>query len=187
MKSFGLCGAQRTGKTRLATAFAEKANIPFVRTTVSAVFAQHGIDPSRPMDTQTRMFIQERVWEASEEIWRSTQGPWITDRTPLDLLAYAMVDIQGDTAFDAAYLERYTGRCMTVVREVFGAIALVQPGIKLVYEPGKGALNPAYIEHINLLLLGAGAMCGPSVDFLAMPRELLDLQARVGWLESRNQ
>ncbi len=94
-KGLGLCGSHRTGKTTLAQMFAEEYDLDFVVTTTSEVFAEHGLKPSSPMDFTTRLWIQDKIISAAEKIWSGCDTPFITDRTPLDMLAYTLGDIQG--------------------------------------------------------------------------------------------
>ncbi|MFN6383158.1 MAG: AAA family ATPase, partial [Pseudanabaena sp.] len=86
--NLGLCGAHRTGKTTLAIAISSDLNLPFVRTTTSQVFAQLGLDPAEPMDFQTRLFVQNHVLDAAEQVWQESASPFISDRTPIDMIAY---------------------------------------------------------------------------------------------------
>lgn len=149
----GLCGSHRTGKTTTAKKLAIDNDIPFVETTTSAVFAEHGLKPSSPMDFSTRLWIQDKVLAAAEEIWDQHRH-FITDRTPLDMLAYTLADIQGLTQVEFATLEDYVKHCFEATNHYFGSLCVVQPGIPLVAAPGKAALNEAYIEHLNTLVLG---------------------------------
>jgi hypothetical protein len=152
--NLGLCGAHRTGKTTLAIALSSHLNIPFVRTTTSQVFAQLGLDPAEPMDFQTRLFVQNHVLDAAEQVWQNSATPFVSDRTPIDMIAYTLGDIQGKTEVDFDLLSQYIDRCFASTNQFFQNLAIIQPGIPLVYEEGKAALNAAYIEHINILVIG---------------------------------
>lgn len=150
----GLCGGHRTGKTTLAGAVSRKSGIPFVRTSTSGVFAENGLDPAVPMDFDTRLWIQHKVIESAEKVWKARQGSFITDRTPLDMLAYTLGDINGTTEVDFPDLRVYSEVCFSVTNELFTHLVIIQPGIPLVYEKGKAALNRAYIEHLNSIIIG---------------------------------
>ncbi|MDA8171584.1 MAG: AAA family ATPase [Nitrospiraceae bacterium] len=150
----GLCGSHRTGKTTLAAAISRRAGMPFVQTVTSDVFRQFGLDPAKPLPFEKRLWIQDKVLEAAEAIWRQTSGGFVTDRTPVDMMAYTLADIQGATEADFGRLEAYLDRCFESANRFFDALVVVQPGIKLVHEEGKAALNRAYMEHLNYLVLG---------------------------------
>jgi hypothetical protein len=152
--NLGLCGAHRTGKTTLAIALAAHLNIPFVRTTTSKVFAELGLDPAEAMDFKTRLFVQNHVLDAAEQVWQNSPSQFASDRTPIDMIAYTLGDIQGKTEVDFDLLSQYIDRCFASTNQFFQNLAIIQPGIPLVYEEGKAALNAAYIEHINILVIG---------------------------------
>ncbi|NMF58507.1 AAA family ATPase [Pseudanabaena yagii] len=177
--NLGLCGAHRTGKTTLAIALADRLNIPFIRTTTSQVFAHLGLDPAEPMDFKTRLFVQNHVLDAAEQIWQNSATPFISDRTPIDMIAYTLGDIQGKTEVDFDLLNQYIDRCFASTNQFFQNLAIIQPGIPLVYEEGKAALNAAYIEHINVLVIG---LCGDrrlTADVFCNDREAIDLEIRI--------
>ena len=122
-KGIGLCGSHRTGKTTLAREIAEQTGREFIQTTTSEVFAENGINPSDPMDFSTRIWIQDKVVDAAVVIWSRASGPFVTDRTPLDMIAYTMADIQGKTEVDFDAFERYLDHCFSVTDRFFSELA----------------------------------------------------------------
>ncbi|MEA5488622.1 MULTISPECIES: AAA family ATPase [Pseudanabaena] len=177
--NLGLCGAHRTGKTTLAIAISSHLNIPFVRTTTSQVFAQLGLDPAEPMDFQTRLFVQNHVLDAAEQVWQNSATPFVSDRTPIDMIAYTLGDIQGKTEVDFDLLSQYIDRCFASTNQFFQNLAIIQPGIPLVYEEGKAALNAAYIEHINVLVIG---LCNDSrlkTNVFCNARDAISIDLRI--------
>lgn len=177
--NLGLCGAHRTGKTTLAIAISSHLNIPFVRTTTSQVFAQLGLDPAEPMDFQTRLFVQNHVLDAAEQVWQESVSPFISDRTPIDMIAYTLGDIQGKTEVDFDLLSQYIDRCFSSTNQFFQNLAIIQPGIPLVYEEGKAALNAAYIEHINVLVIGLCSDRRLKTNVFCNARNAIDLETRI--------
>ncbi|OYQ62454.1 AAA family ATPase [Pseudanabaena sp. SR411] len=177
--NLGLCGAHRTGKTTLAIAIASHLNIPFVRTTTSQVFAQLGLDPAEPMDFTTRLFVQNHVLDAAEQVWQSSASPFISDRTPIDMIAYTLGDIQGKTDVDIDLLNQYIDRCFASTNQFFQNLAIIQPGIPLVYEEGKAALNAAYIEHINVLVIGLCSDRRLKANVFCNARDVIDIDLRI--------
>jgi hypothetical protein len=178
--NLGLCGAHRTGKTTLAIALASDLNIPFVRTTTSQVFAELGLDPAETMDFKTRLFVQNHVLDAAEKVWQDSPSPFVSDRTPIDMIAYTLGDIHGNTEVDIDLLSKYIDRCFASTNKFFENLAIIQPGIPLVYEEGKAALNAAYIEHINILVIG---LCNDSrlkAQVFCNDREAIALDLRIG-------
>ncbi len=182
--SIGICGAHRTGKSTLAEKLAHSLGIPFVQTTTSQVFAEAGLDPAQPMDFSTRLMIQQKVLLAGEAVWSSSSPPFVSDRTPIDMMAYTLADIQGTTVVDFPQLSAYLQQCFASTNRFFRHLFIVQPGIPLVHAEGKAALNPAYIEHINTLVIG---LCQDSRLFCRVqliPRSVVDLGARLAFIEN---
>ena len=177
--NLGLCGAHRTGKTTLAITIASHLNIPFVRTTTSQVFAQLGLDPAEPMDFKTRLFVQNHVLDAAEQVWQNSAVPFVSDRTPIDMIAYTLGDIQGKTEVDFDLLSQYIDRCFASTNQFFQNLAIIQPGIPLVYEDGKAALNAAYIEHINILVIGLCSDSRLKANVSCNLRDAINLETRI--------
>jgi hypothetical protein len=177
--TIGLCGSHRTGKTTLAEEIFTRTGIPFVRTSTSEVFREHGLDPSVPMEFTRRLWIQHKILDAAEGAWNSGHRQFITDRTPLDMAAYTLADIQGSTAVDFRELEGYLDRCIRVTNAFFRILVLVQPGIPLVYETGKAALSEGYLEHLNFLILGLCNDDRIKGTFVYLHRDVTDKEARV--------
>jgi len=173
----GICGSHRTGKTTLAEAISKKTGIPFLKTSTSAVFEQHGLDPAQPLDFKTRLWIQQRVIEAAVEVWK--QGAFVTDRTPLDFMAYTLAECQGDTTVDFKELETYLNQCFEATQKFFTKLVLVQPAIPLVYEQGKAALNRAYVEHLNIIIQGLCHDERISCPAIIIERDIIQIEARV--------
>jgi predicted ATPase len=156
----GICGAHRTGKTTLADAYAQTEGIPFLKTAVSEVYRSIGIDPKADIPFGTRLAAQMVVLEAlSGQYARAAKSGkvWITDRTPIDLAAYLLADVQRETCLEPSMSQavmKYLDDCMALTNLHFGVLVLVQPGIPVVEAEGKARGEPAYQEHLNALMFG---------------------------------
>ncbi|MDM8568008.1 AAA family ATPase [Thiotrichales bacterium HSG1] len=173
----GICGSHRTGKTTLAQAIAKQIGIDFIKTNSNAIFIQQGLHPSQSLDFFTRLKIQKLIVQQASEIWQVNN--FITDRTPIDFMAYTLADVQGNTEVDFIELETYLNKCFTLTNQVFSKLIIVQPAIPLVYETGKAALNKAYMEHLNVIIQG---LCNDErlqCQVTVIPRETTDLQERI--------
>lgn len=183
----GLCGAHRTGKTTLAQAFAEKVQIPFVRTSATEVFHALGKDPRANYHIHERIAIQEAILVAFEALYARAQeesGIFISDRTPIDMASYLLADVQR-TTFEgevgvANLVNDYVSRCLAANHKWFSVVILVQPGIPLVEEAGKAQACPAYIEHLNALQLGLLTNPEEGPRNYVIPRRFLTLEERLG-------
>ncbi len=177
--NIGLCGSHRTGKTTLGESISRKTGMPFVRTSTSEVFKECGLDPSKPIEFVKRLWIQHKILDAAEKEWEAEHREFITDRTPLDMAAYTLADIQGSTQVEIRELEGYLRRCVDTTNHFFKMLVLVQPGIPLVHEEGKAALNQAYLEHLNFLILGLCHDDRIKGTFLCLPRNVRKIDDRV--------
>ena len=175
----GFCGAHRTGKTTLAMEIARLTGKQFVRTRVSEVFAQHGLHAAQDMSFETRLGIQYRILEACENDWQRAGTNFVTDRTPVDFLAYTLGDVLGKTEVNQSEFDHYVERCFDLTNKFFGALVVVQPGIPLEAAEGKAALNNAYIEHINSLVIGLCHDQRVNSRVITLNREVIDLDERV--------
>lgn len=184
MLRIGICGGHRTGKTTLARDAAQQLHIPFIETSTSAVFQQHGLDPAAPMDFETRLWIQDKIINAAQTHWQQQHDDFITDRTPIDFMAYTLADIQGTTDVTFEHLAHYLNQCFALTNQTFHYLFIVQPAIPLVYETGKAALNKAYIEHLNSVILGLCYDERIHVPVKVIPREIVERQERTIWIMS---
>jgi hypothetical protein len=178
-KGIGLCGSHRTGKTTLAKEIAEKTGLEFIQTSTSEVFSQNGLHPSQSMDFTTRIWIQNKVISAAEKVWSDAREKFITDRTPIDMMAYTLADIDGKSSVDFSALEGYLGHCFRVTDSLFSHLFILQPAIPLVHEEGKAALNRAYMEHLNILMQGLCCDERLHSPIVTVPRHIIPLDDRV--------
>jgi hypothetical protein len=179
MKSgIGLCGAHRVGKTTLAQAVSQASGLPFLQTHTSQIFKRHGLDPAKRMTFAARLSIQQDILSAAVEIWSLADSRFISDRTPLDMAAYTLADIQGTTKLDEAVLTAYLDDCLQHTDRFFSTLIVIPPGIPLVHEPGKAALHSGYIEHIHTLVVGLCHDPRLSARVCQLARQVLLLEDR---------
>ena len=182
-----LSGSHRVGKSTLARTVAEKYGFQFVETSTSAVFRELGYDPSAHYDFATRLDIQEIILNRLDRQYASIKAEKaITDRSPIDTLAYTMAEALQDTVSDKeqARFEKYVDKCLEMACRRFAAIVVVQPGIPIVEEEGKGALNRAYMEHLNTLMLGLVADPRMKAAHFYIPRHVLSIESRMAAMDS---
>jgi len=185
----GISGAHRVGKSTLAKAYAESAKIDYVPTTAVGVFKRLGLDPAAPMDFGTRLMVQREILKEFDGIYAQYAGKVaVTDRTPLDLMAYTLAECVGDAVSEEEQvkLATYMQDCFDVFNKRFFLLMIIQPGIELVAEEGKAALNKAYIEHLNAIILGLSVDERLRVPHFYLPRRMLDLDDRIIALKNSN-
>lgn len=185
---YGLCGAHRCGKSTLARAYAEKHGLTFLETSVSAIFKELGLNPTNSFTFKKRLDIQEVILERLDATYGEpgARERVITDRTPIDMLGYTVSEAIGTavTSRDQKRFAAYVEKCFEVTNRRFSTLVLVQPGIPLVKAKGKGALNLAYIEHLNSLMMGLQSDQRVKVPHYYIPRSIVDLDDRVAALEN---
>lgn len=177
-----LIGAHRTGKSTLAKRYAEKTGCLFLETSTSAVFAELGIDPAAKLDFKTRMDVQEKILESLEAQYRgvSLKHGVITDRSPLDAIAYIMADAAGNFVPEDQQerFAKYIDKCFEVTNKYFSVVVLVQPGLPMKATPGKAAPNMAYCEHLNMLLKACMGDDRLTIQGYHLKKSSLDLEKR---------
>lgn len=181
--SLALCGPHRSGKSTLAREYAKKYDIPFVETSVGAIYKDMGYDPAVTYDFVTRLGIQEEILKRVDaEVYKKHSGEtYITDRSPVDMAAYTLADAIGDRVPDASYdrLMKYIADCMDIAAKRFSMICLIRPGIPLVGEANKAVLNRAYIEHLDVVMMGLMRDLCLKTDCIFLDRDVTDLNERI--------
>lgn len=178
----GLVGAQGVGKTTLAEAVSNETDLPLVFTNTTEVFKNIGLRPDKCLPFEVRIEIQNRILDSAIELWEDHYS-FITDRTPLDMLAYTMIDINSDTRLlpdQIKAFEDYQRRCIDATNQYFNSVILVQPGIKAenVDKP-RASLDLVLCETMNTLMAGLMMHENLYATSIMIPRQVLDLKDRV--------
>lgn len=183
----GLLGSHRSGKTTLAKAYALKSGSEFLATSLTEFHRAAGFDVTAENPFSVRLAHQEKVLDFTDAMYaKHACRDVIADRTPLDMIAYTMAEafagrVRGD---DQARFAAYVQRCFDVTNKRFGTLMLIQPGISFVEEEGKAANNPAYIEHLNTILLGLIGDPRLLTSHWFIPRTYTDIADRIRCLEN---
>jgi len=183
----GLTGANGTGKSTLAKAFAQAHGVPFMATSASDVFRCMGLDPKAEYPMEMRLVIQEMILGAFELQYAAAEKLsrfWIADRTPIDLASYLLADVQRSGLLEnpkqAEMVNNYVRRCFDVASRHFSIIILVQPGIEVpLLREGKAPSCPAYMEHLNALQLGLLCDDRNMTRRFSIPRRVTALEDRL--------
>jgi chloramphenicol 3-O-phosphotransferase len=185
MSNIGICGAHRTGKTTLAIALSKTLNMPFIEIGTSAIFTERGLDPAKPMDFRSRLWVQQTILRRACNIWEETNETFICDRTSIDMMAYTLAEVGGDTLDKELEweLQDYLRDCREVTEKYFGYLVLVPPAIPIVEAAGKASLSKGYIEHIHSLCAGLWCDHYELISGAKIPRDCLELGDRVKFVE----
>lgn len=183
--SLGLTGTHRTGKSTLAKAYALAEGVPFLQTGASQVFIDMGYDPKVDYPLDVRLEIQKRILESFDKQYSAGGRDFVTDRTPVDMMAYLLADVQrqNTTPEQSIGIANYLKDCAAVTNTHFTTLVVVQPGIPVIEEEGKAPANYAYMEHISALVMGivVSELIIPSHYYI--PRKLTNLADRVAVLK----
>lgn len=178
----GLSGSHRVGKSTLAKAYAEREGIHFVQTTTSQVFEQMGLNPAVSQPLAKRIEVQQRILDTLDKQYSSAGlSPFIADRTPLDCIAYTMVELGQEkmTLKNEKLLSAYFADCIECANNHFSIIAIVRPGINLVSAPGKASLGKHYIDHLATIIDGLATRSSIQARTFAIPRDAMTVEERV--------
>lgn len=162
-KGFGLSGAHRTGKTSICQELEtlSKGGVVFVPTTTSQIAEEMGFDTTKQHSFDDRMTFQWNVLISLTKVWGEAatgNDTWVTDRTPLDLIAYTLIDSHS-WEFLKEYkeeLEEYKDACLSVSSKLFNHVFLLPTDGVIMEgeEANKGKNNVFYQEHLDLLYRG---------------------------------
>ena len=152
-----------------------------IETSASGVFAEMGLSPKVDYPLDVRLTVQERILSTLREQYATSNGHAITDRTPIDMMAYTLADIQrGPLTPDLELrLRKYLADCVELTNRTFSIIVVVQPGIALVDDPTKAPINKSYIDHIAHMIMGITVNEGIHSDHYYIPSAMTDLDQRV--------
>jgi predicted ATPase len=185
----GFSGAHRVGKTTLAEAFAKKHDMTFLKTSASEVFKAAGINPAAQISIDTRIAIQESMLQIFDRHYaaaaaKSNIGLFVADRTPIDMAAYLLAEVQQNTTVGQEqetinFATHYVKRCLECADRWFATILIVQPGIQVVEADGKARGCPLFMEHLNTLMLGLTTDERLKCRNYYLPRRVTSLEARL--------
>lgn len=191
----GLLGAHRTGKSTLCQALLSAGRGSFWEKEISISKMQKdmGYDSSnQSYDWETRKSIQSGLLDAffkklhEETITRAVVANWITERTPLDLIGYLVMNApENPTAEDLEWIDNYIANCIALTNINYSKVFLLQPGIEYVEcatsakEDSMDILNAIYLKTLLDPRL--------TVDRVIVPQEMTDLTERVLFvMENKN-
>ena len=185
----GLTGAHRVGKSTLAAVLAKDTKAKYAPVGISDMQTAHGYDSSKqdyPWEERKKiqeLLLQEFSFQLLHtRIFRgdlANRPLEITDRTPLDLVGYAMWSFPDNpTKEDTAWLENYIQLCIELTNRNYRGVALVQPGIPLVSSPTSAPADAEMIETFNQCYLSLFLDPRLRIKKFIIPRELIDIDRR---------
>lgn len=177
--SFAIVGAQRSGKSTLAKKIAELRNWHYHDASVTEIMKEYGVNGVGNLSIEDRIGAQEFLLTRFIEKLRAAPRPLITDRTPIDMIGYALGEVTMHNTDEATGLRihNYVERCLEETRKNFDTIVLVRPLPTYTPDPKSPPPNRGYQTQIQMII--EGALMHVSDDLIVVPVFSTDFQERV--------
>lgn len=195
----GLMGAHRVGKSTLCEGIVRIGSgaVFELPISISKMQKELGFNSSnQSYDWETRKVIQNGLLKKFDEILLSNsitracisqqQPKFITERTPLDLIGYLLINAPDNpTADDMQWISNYIDKCITLTNSHHEKIYLIQPGIK--YVECETSAKEDSMDILNAIYLKTLLDPRLTVDRVIVPQEMTDLTERVLFvMENKN-
>jgi hypothetical protein len=186
-------GAHRTGKTTVGTMLARSYGIKFEKSEISKanVWNDIGDKSAGFMTFAERTVLQTQLMTYLENKFNGFDTPsgfWVSDRTPFDVLAYLManIDYTCSDLFYQVFDDLQTLACR-IAKKYLDFIVIIQPGIVIPGDDdkektGKVYQSKIYKETLNAIIHSKTLELFPSEQVLVVPREILDAEERVTYI-----
>lgn len=179
----GVSGGHRVGKTSLCKRLADELGIEFVQGSATPIFQKFGRMPADALPFAERLEIQFELLNDYEQRL-SGKRDFITDRNPIDYIAYTLAELNNAVAIEQVKLgelklSQYVSRCFEVSNACLDMGLLVQPGIPLMNDDTKGVCSLMMIEKLNLLMASSVCDYRSMVPYFIIDREVIDMGERI--------
>jgi len=185
---FGLTGASGTGKTTLGRELAKRLVMPFVPTSISDMAQELGLpSPVSQLNLIDRAILQNELLVAMLKFLENLPSPCIIDRTPLDLMAYLLAEVDMHAHADTPeklheHINNYANICINVTKRAFTCVYCLEPLPVYKSCAKRPVNNPAYHRHVQLLIKGGLVELGNHVPNFTI--KAMSLEDRVNLVSS---
>lgn len=154
---YGLSGASRSGKSSLAKHLSTVLEIPYVDSSTTVLMREAGFNPVAAMDIDTRIKAQEHLFQAYQRLLDRQPPAFITDRTPIDMLAYMLgeVTMHNTTEAQGEKIADYVDRCVAATESRFALVVVTLPLKTYEAAPDKPPPSKGYQSLIHTIISGA--------------------------------
>lgn len=182
----GISGSHRVGKSTLCKFIADNKDIGdnhqdihFIPTNVNKVWQKYKLSPGECPSFNLISAVHQRILSQCEILWEG-QNNFITDRTPLDFMAYLLSNIDFVTYVFHSNLKVFMDSCLNSIKENLDVIFILQPGIKYVRKDSMYDAENAmpYMKHIDLLIKGLVSEYKIGIPVVMIGKETLVLKER---------
>lgn len=153
--TFGLAGAHGTGKTTLAHRIRDEFGLHYYDGSSGRIMKELGYNSIAAMTLSQRIEAQFAYFNRYLEEIGDMPRPFITDRTPLDMVGYMLAEttMHSDASLAPRIVE-YVGQCINATGNIFDTVVFVQPFGAVPERDGKPPLNEAYQLAVQLQIEG---------------------------------
>lgn len=161
-KLVAVIGATSMGKTSLCA----QSGFTFIKTDVSGVWKDYGLDPKEEMPLSHRLEVQTsileehvRQWQAAFDKYADKNVIFLTDRSPICFMTYTLAEISGYMMLseeNQKAVEEYIRACVQALKMFDGIFHLRGIPFDTSLEDGKvrATTNPVYHAHYQSLSIG---------------------------------
>lgn len=153
MSGFGIAGAHRSGKSTLARAVALAQGIEYLDANVSSVITDLGYSPKQELPFEERLKVQNAILESLRFKYAMMAGkPFITDRTPFDVLGYTFSEVSRTTLDDAGRkaFGAHVTLALSICRDFLSGVMLVRPVLNPPEQATSAQACPVYMQHVYI-------------------------------------
>jgi len=177
---YGLTGASGTGKTTLGRELSKRLGIPFVPTSITEIAADLGLpSPIAQLNLNDRTVCQIELLTAMCKFLESLPHPCIIDRTPLDLLAYMLAEVNMHAHIGASetlikVISDYSLYCIGIAKRFLTVVYCLEPLPTYEADNKRPAWSPAYHRHVQCLIKGGLVELNGYVPYFTVPAMTLE-------------
>ena len=163
---YGLTGASRAGKKTLGRQLSQKLGIPFISTKITEIASELRLPSSVDnLDFMERITVQFQLLCGMEVFLNDLTTPCIIDRTPIDLIAYTLAEINMHSLtntleiidreiIDSSLVEFYHS-CIELTKEHVDRLYCLDYLPHYDFHTKRPTTGQAYQMHRQLLIKGA--------------------------------
>lgn len=178
---FGISGASGTGKTTLAKRIAEELGITYMPTSITECARKHGFTAVSSLSMRDRLTLQMKLLEDHVTMITEAQRPLIVDRTPVDMIAYMMCEVEmmshtRMTPEVTTAVDEYVTLCLETTAKLYDSIFVLEQLDHYEIKATRPPENRAYQTHTSLVMVGALNRLGGRVNCTLVRQADLNLR-----------
>lgn len=162
--NFGIAGSHRSGKTTLARAVSLELGIEYLDANVSSVITGLGFTPKQELPFKERLMVQNAILDSMAFKYAMMgDKPFITDRTPLDVLGYTFAEIRRETLDDDLRMafQQHVMKAVDICVTHLWGVLIVAPLYGAPESETSAQACPIYMQHVYASVREMASMMAP--------------------------